>query len=579
MFVLLTQPWRPLHIKPIIIHFLCWILSFSSVAFGEDDPPIRLILQITVDQLRGDLPLRYEDRLSEGGFKYLADRGTVFRDAHHRHANTETIVGHTTLATGADPSIHGMVANVWLDRSEGELKYNVEDARYPILNEDAGIRRATEIDPTQKTARTDGRSPAAIMVSTLADELAQHHAGKAKVFGVSVKDRGAISMAGHAGKAFWFSKKSGEFVTSRYYYEQYPEWVANWNAKRPITRFEGQAWNLLADKTTYLFGERDDQPWEVSLGSFGRTFPHEFGLAKEKYFTTYLTLSPAADELTLDFAMELIENENLGKDEIPDYLSISFSSTDYIGHLFGPSSLESEDQILRLDRTLEKLFQFVDRKIGLDKTVIVLSADHGGPEAPGYVRQLGFETDYIVPGEFDKAGAIEALKQRFGIGDKLIHTYFHPYLYLNRKAIREHGLDQAEVEQAVCDELVKFDGVNLAVSSSALARGEFPESPVIGAVMKNFQPKRSGDIYVVFDPHRFINDFDGLTVACTHGSPWRYDTFVPLMFAGPGIPQRRVDRTVYTVGVAPTLAKLLGIKSPSGAMSPPLTEVLDAHRE
>lgn len=570
------RPETPM--RPLISLAVILTACHQPSAYSQESSKPRLVLQITVDQLRGDLPWRYKDRLSKGGFKYLLDNGTVFRDAHHRHANTETIVGHTTLATGADPAVHGMIGNVWLNRSNNQLQYNVEDARYPILTKGAGVDQKTEIDPTQRTARSDGRSPAAIAVSTFGDELAQHYAGKSKIFSVSVKDRGAISMAGHAGKAFWFSKATGEFVTSSYYYDQYPEWVARWNAGQPALDYADKAWSLLNDKSTYLFGDRDDQVWETDLAGYGRTFPHKFGSATGKYFTTLLTISPAGDQLTFDFAMELIEREQIGKDDIPDYLSISFSSTDYIGHLFGPSSLESEDQILRLDRLLETLFHFIDQKIGLDNTVIVLSADHGGPEAPGYLQQFGFESDYIVPGEFDKATAIEALKERFAIEEELIETYYHPYLYLNPSAIRKAGLDQAEVEQAICEELMKFDGVHLAVSSTALSRGELPQAPVIDAVLKNYHPGRSGDIYLVFDPQRFINDFDGLIVACTHGSPWPYDTFVPIMFAGPGIAAQHVDRTVNTVGIAPTLAKLLETKPPSGATSDPFPEVLTGTR-
>jgi predicted AlkP superfamily pyrophosphatase or phosphodiesterase len=537
----------------------------------------RLILQITVDQLRGDLPARYYDRLGEGGLRYLLDTGTVYGNAHHRHANTETIVGHATLATGADPSVHGMVGNVWLDQATGELTYNVEDARYPILGEGAGVDKQTEIDPTQKTARSDGRSPSAILVSTFSDELTLSQGGKSKVFGVSVKDRGAISMAGHSGKAFWFSKKSGEFITSRFYYDRYPEWVADWNAQKPAGRYGGKAWRLLHDRSTYLFGDADDRPYETALPGYGRTFPHPFGELGDKYFTTLLTVSPAGDELTLDFAKALIRNEGLGRDATPDYLSVSFSSTDYVGHTFGPSSLESEDNILRLDRTLAELLRFVDVQVGLDKTLIVLSADHGGPEAPGYLDELGFEADYIDPETFDKAGAIERLKERFGIGEELITTYFHPYVYLNRKVIAEKGLDQAEVERAVAAELTRFDGVALAVSSSALAAGRVPDTPLIRSILRNYNPGRSGDVYVVFQPNRFINDFDGLTVAATHGSPWGYDTYVPIVIAGMGIPAQRIDRRVHTVDIAPTLSLLVGAKPPTGSFGAPLTEVIGPH--
>ena len=541
-------------------------------AQGSNSP--RLILQITVDQLRGDLPARYYDRLGEGGLRYLLDTGSVYTNAHHRHANTETIVGHTTLATGADPAVHGMVGNVWLDRASGELTYNVEDARYPVLSKGAGVEKSTEIDYTQKTARSDGRSPSRILVSTFSDELTLVQGGKSKVFGVSVKDRGAISMAGHTGKAFWFSKKSGEFITSTFYYDEYPEWVADLNAQKPASKYAGKSWQLLHDQSTYLFGAADDRPYETELPGYGRTFPHPFGELGDKYFTTLLTVSPAGDELILDFAKTLIQNESLGRDDKPDYLSISFSSTDYVGHMFGPSSLESEDNILQLDRTLAELFRFVDAEVGLDKTLIVLSADHGGPETPGYLSELGFEADYVDPKAFDKAGAIQRLKERFGIGEELITTYFHPYLYLNREVIAEKALDQAEVELAVAEELTRFDGVALAVSSSALEAGRVPDTPLIQSVLRNYNPNRSGDIYIVFQPNRFINDFDGLIVAATHGSPWRYDTYVPIIFAGMKIPSQRISRMVHTVDIAPTLSLIVGAKPPTGAAGAPLNEVI-----
>ena len=211
------------------------LISTATAARGEPLRPgtqgPRLVLQITVDQLRGDLPAQFIKNMGEGGFRYLMTKGIWFSNAHHAHANSETIVGHSTLATGADPATHGMIGNVWLDRATGKLAYNIEDARYRILSPGAGVDKATEIDPTQKVASTDGRSPAAILGTTFSDELAIHTAGKAKIFGVSVKDRGAVPMAGHAGKAFWFSKATGEFVTSSYYYDKYPDWVIKWNSK------------------------------------------------------------------------------------------------------------------------------------------------------------------------------------------------------------------------------------------------------------------------------------------------------------------------------------------------------------
>jgi predicted AlkP superfamily pyrophosphatase or phosphodiesterase len=545
------------------------------ITMAGEIPRPRLILQITVDALRADLPQRYAPVLGEGGFRLLWKNGLQYTNAHYQHANTETIVGHVSLATGSVPAAHGMVGNVWFDREQGRLIYNIEDGRYRLLTAGADVDKKTEIDPTQKTAKVDGRSPAAILSSTFSDELAVHFNGKSKIFAVSVKDRGAVSLAGHAGKAFWFSKSSGEFVTSTYYYKRYPDWVNAWNARKPALAYAGKSWTLTHPSTKYLFGNADDRAYETNFPGFGRTFPHAYGAAGDKYFTTRLTLSPAGDELALDFAKTLLDKEQLGQDDVPDYLAISFSSTDYVGHLFGASSLESEDNMARLDRTLADLLAYVDKKVGLKNTLIVLSADHGQPEVPGHLQELGIENaHYFDTKALDRTPAIAALKKKFGMGQELIEAYYQPYVYLNHKLIRAKGLNQAEVEKAVAAELEKFDGVAAAVSSTALRTASLPDTLLMRSILRNFNPKRSGDIYLVFEPNVFINDFDGLTVASTHGSPWRYDTFVPVIFAGAGLKTGMISRPVTPYDIAPTLAAYLGIKPPSAAIGNPLPEVL-----
>jgi predicted AlkP superfamily pyrophosphatase or phosphodiesterase len=552
------------------------VLVASGSAWAQvAERPVRLVLQITVDALRGDLPGRYAHLFGDGGFRYLMEQGVHYTNAHYQHANTETIVGHVSLATGTVPAAHGMVGNVWYDRADGRLVYNIEDPDYRLLTAGADVDRTTEIDPTQKAAKVDGRSPAAILSSTFSDELAVHHGGRSKIFGVSVKDRGAVSLAGHAGRAFWFSKASGEFVTSTYYYDQYPEWVTAWNARKPALAYADTSWKLMHDSSRYMFGDDDDRDYETDFPGFGRTFPHPYGPPDDKYFTTRLTLSPAGDELTLSFAKALIDNEQLGQDEVPDYLAVSFSSNDYVGHVFGASSLEAEDNLARLDRTLAELLTHVDEKIGLGHTLVVLSADHGQPEVPGYLRELGIQYGrYFDTEALDTAPAIATLKEQFGIAQELIQAYNHPYMYLNRELIHDRGLDQAAVERAVAGELVKFDGVAAAVSSTDLRTASLPDTLLMRAILRNFHPARSGDIYVVFEPNVFITDFDGLTVASTHGSPWRYDTFVPVIFAGAGLKSAKVSRPVTPYDVAPTLADYLGVKPPSGSIGNPLLEVV-----
>ena len=382
------------------------ILAPAAPAAPGASPAPRLILQVTVDQLRGDLPGRYRDDLGEGGFRYLMEKGTWYVNANYQHANTETAVGHATLATGADPSRHGIVANDWIDQKTGAFVYHTEDKRHHIIG--------------RKTKAHEGVSPRNLLASTISDELVVHNGGRTRAFSVSVKDRGAILPGGHVGKAFWFSKSTGEFVTSTYYYVDYPQWVKQWNAAKPADAYRNKSWKLLNDRATYIHGQMDDRPYEADLKPLGRTFPHPLG-GETKHFYLFLTLTPFGDALTLDFSKALIENEKLGQNShgAPDYLQISFSSTDYVGHLFGASSLEAEDNLLRLDRAIADLLAFVDAEIGLDRTVVVLT--HAEPTAAGmcYGLRLG--------GGHESLGIAETQIKTSGmfLGQNALLVHFH----------------------------------------------------------------------------------------------------------------------------------------------------------
>ena len=560
--------------KCLLVFLAAAVLSVNiNCAIAADAPP-KLILQITVDGLRGDMPGRYLDFYGNGGFRYLLEEGLVYTNAQYQHSNLETVVGHSVLATGAFPAAHGMVANVWMDRETGELGYAIEDSDYEMVGASGGVDKDSEIDPTQAAAKSEGRSPRAMLCSTFSDELAVATAGQAKIFGVSVKDRGAITLAGHAGKAFWFSKKTGEFVSSTYYYDQYPDWVNAWNKNRLADTYAETSWELLNDPASYAYKDTDNRPYETKMPGYGRVFPHPFGKKDGKLFYTLLTLSPVGDDLTLDFAKSLLVNEKLGDDAVTDYLSISFSSTDYMNHIFGPASLEQEDNMLRLDRTLADLFKFVDENVGLKNTLIVLSADHGVPEAPEYMAEKGMAVDRLVPSKFDVEPGIATLKKRFGIGKELIKMYDHPYIYLDHQLIIEKGLDLGEVERAVANEMMKFKGIAVAISSEDMKNGRLPESPVIEQIRRNFHPKRSGNVYVLQEPYWFLYTNESLPLCTMHGSPWRYDTYVPIIFAGKNIKSARVSRLVHPVDIASTLAVYARTKLPSGAVGNPLPEVM-----
>ncbi len=555
---------------------LAAMIGAAASASGAEP---KLILQITVDQLRGDLPDKYMHNMGSGGFRYLKEQGVWYANAHYGHANTETVVGHTSLATGADPAQHGMVSNVWFDRETEKLAYNIEDSHYAVLSAGAGVDKSTEVDASQALASVDGRSPANIIVSTFSDELSLSTNGQAKIFAVSVKDRGAVTLAGHNGKAFWFSKSSGEFITTSYYYDKYPAWVTAWNQQYKPRAFNNKSWKLLKKRSTYIYGSEDGNSGEVDIGGFGTVFPHAYGPSGKSNFNNFLTFSPAGDELTLDFAKAAIVAEKLGQDDITDFLAISFSSTDYVGHLFGPSSLEAEDNILRLDRTLANLFAYIDEHVGLDNTLIVLSADHGGPETPQHWRKFGIDSDFVVPDEWDKSPSIARLKSRFGIGQELIKSFFPPYLYLNREVIKQNGLDLAEVERVVAKELMGIKGIALAVSSSDLASNQLPDTYLNRAALRSYHPKRSGDILILLQPHYSINGYLGEVVAANHGGPWRYDSFVPVIFAGGALTHERINRPIEPIDIAPTLAEIMKTNTPSGSSGVSLREVLRAFEE
>lgn len=540
-----------------------------NTAKGDTPPSApRLVLQITVDGLRGDLLRRYGDRFGEGGFRYLLDHGAVYTNAHYQHANTETIVGHTTLATGAFPADHGMIGNVWFDRESGELSYNIEDPEYPLLPTREVESQGAQVDPAQKISRTQGRSPRSIIASTLGDELAVFHAGRAKVYGVSGKDRGAVSMAGHVGKAFWFSTNTGDFVTSSFYYDSYPEWVVRWNAEREAESHSGGEWKLMNDPASYLLRDFDDRPYETDLKGYGRIFPHPFGASDDALFHSKLLVSPVGDELALSFSKALIINEELGQDGVPDYLAISFSAVDAVNHFFGPSSLENEDVVLRLDRTLADLFAFIDQAVGLQDTLVVLSADHGMPEMPEFMAAQGLPVGRLYPediiGVADDVGA-----RRFSL-ENLSSFFFRPYLYLDDAVIEAADLKKAEVARAVAERLTEMDGIAIAVATSELPKLE--DTPLIKQIRRNTHPLRSGDIYIVQEPYWFL--YEKGPVAAMHGSPWRYDSYVPIIFAGANVEPQTIHRLVHPVDVAPTLAAFLGIKPPSSAVGQPLQEVL-----
>ena len=544
----------------ITISFLAFIFTIHATEGATRKKP-KLVLQITIDQMRGDFPMRYKDRLGKGGFRYLMEKGTHYSNAHFKHADTETPIGHAALFTGTYPAYNGIVAGNWFDKDKGKVIYNCEDDRYPMIG--------------KEPAKGKGRAPSNLLSSTIGDELVISNNRRSRMFSVSIKDRGAILPGGHAGKAFWYSKSDGSFVSSTYYYKEYPGWVKEWNAKKLADKYKDTSWELMHDISTYMFGKDDDRSFEVDMLGLGTTFPHPVKGAS-KYFYTSLIATPFGDELTADFAKTLIEKEKIGQGTHTDFMAISFSVTDYIGHVFGPSSLEAEDNVLRVDSLLADLFRFIDDQVGLENALVIVSADHGMCEAPEHLQTFGFESGRLTSETIVKGSIAKALKDRLGLSEDVIRLYEHPYVYLNEEKIEKTKYSISDIETAVAEEIIKVPGIIGAITRTDLTKGSFAPTAVNMSILNNFHPKRSGHIHVIADQFwYFYYQMETTTeIAAIHCSPWAYDTYVPLFFAGHGIPSQRITRPVTPYDIAATIATYLEIKPPSASVGIPLVEVL-----
>jgi predicted AlkP superfamily pyrophosphatase or phosphodiesterase len=527
------------------------LFSFlSSLGFASQQP--KLILQIVVDQLRGDLIFKHQHQFTNTGFNYLISHSLDYHNAHHAHANTTTCAGHTSIATGSIPSLHGIIDNEWFDRKSGQIIYCVADQNVKIL-------------PTQHTrTQIDGRSPRLIKASTLSDEIVLAQKGKA--FAVSLKDRAAISLAGHAGMAYWFDKTNGGFVTSSYYLDKYPVWVEDWNKKYNPQSYD---WTLLNPKSSYI--NADVKPFRHNYGSFGQTFPHHIVTPPSEEYFKALSRSPKADQLTEDFAELLLKEEKLGlSNNKTDYLAISFSAVDAIGHQFGPNSLEAEDNLLSLDRTIGKLLKAVDKQVGLDNTVIVLSADHGVSDGPAYLKAHRIPEIKPINIDLIEQRIKSILLQQYNLPPQTLMSVTPPFVYLDHQLIVEKQLDVRKVSQFIAENLSNQPGIYRAFP---LPITNIEKDWLSIKVDRMAYTYRAGDVYLVQPPYQSYGAKNEDRVS--HGSPWQYDSYVPLLFVNPKFQHKKFTQQVFTTDIAPTIAMLLQIKPPSATVGSPLVEVIN----
>lgn len=539
-----------------ILQCVLFAAAFLILDMARAEKP-RLVLFLVVDHLRGDTFLHMQERFGEGGFRYLLEHGAVYEKAEYRHATTHTSCGHATLVTGANPREHGVIANEWYDTDSGTLIYCTGDP--------------AESD-TGETRGKGSISPRNLLMDAWSDVLAAAQGPEARIFAVSMKDRSAALISGHRGKAFWFNARAGGFKSSTYYYQELPAWAVAWNAEKRADQWRDAEWTLLHDAASYVHGSEDDRPHEQSRNALGRTFPHRMRNVPPQFYYGALAMTPFGDQLTLDFARALIAHEALGTDDTTDVLSISLTATDYIGHTFGANSLEYEDNLLRLDRALAEFLNDLDRHVGLSRTIIALSADHGGGDIP---ERLWAERE--AAGQLPPANvrdyANNTLRERLGVAEDLVVAVEKPFFYLDRTACATAKVSPDAAADALASVLKARPEVETAVTRRQFLSDDLPPNPLGDKLRRSFHPQRGGDVYVVEKEgwRLFIVEEKN---GGTHGTPWREDSHVPLVMAGPGIAPQRIARPAGPEDIAPTLAALLGISAPQGATGTPLSEVL-----
>jgi Type I phosphodiesterase / nucleotide pyrophosphatase len=554
------------------------LVSVSAAALGRSSDskatrqPARLAVLVVFDQMRGDYLFRWESLFGEGGFRRIQHDGASFQNCHYPYAFTVTGAGHASLATGAAPRTHGIVGNDWYERSTGEEVNCAADAHYHTV-------------PPQQAGREDSNDsgpgsgwPGRLLAPTLADALKKATDGKARVVSLSFKDRAAVLPGGqHPDACYWFETATGRFVTSTYYRDRVHPEVEAFNARRPADAWFGQPWVRLRPDLDYArYSGPDDAPGEASGVAQGVKFPHPMtgGQATpgHRYYDA-LFISPFGNDLLLDLALTTIDEEKLGQHDVPDLLCLSFSCNDYVGHSWGPDSQEVLDVTLRSDVVMRKLFDRLDQRVGRDRYVVAVSADHGICPLPEASRLRGFDARRVPPGELtvpaeqflrDKFHAApETLcLQRFKGGAVLKNESY----YLNRSWLREAGLDVKEVESALADWLREQPAVASAWTATELSASDQPPSEVGKREWLSFNADRSGDVMVVLKPYYLFAT--GLNRGTTHGTPYPYDTHVPLLAYGPGIRPGVRPENVTPQTAAAILAHGLGIAPPDKCEAP-----------
>ena len=535
--------------------FTTTILLFSQTSFSQKKPNVlpkrpKLVVGIVVDQMRYEYLYKYADRYVDGGFKRLMKEGINCQENHYNYAPTVTAAGHTSVYTGTVPSVHGIVGNDWTDVASGKKVYCTEDSTVKTVG---------------TTGKTGWMSPKNLWTSTITDQLKMAQNYKSKTIAIALKDRGAILPGGHtANAAYWYDSKEGRWISSSFYFNELPSWVQSFNSEERALKYIQKGWNTLYPIETYVQSAEDENKFEGKLpGEKSTSFPHELkgGNPLEVIRTT-----PYGNSITKDFALKALENEKLGKNGTSDFLAISFSSTDYVGHNFGPQSIELEDTYLRLDKDIAEILTYLDAQYGKDQVLVFLTADHAVAEVPGYAN-----SKKLPGGVFDRNVSIsdmkKAINQAFGNVDLLVGEE-NSQLYFNHNLMAKMGIDSKKLFDLVRKSYQKQEGfselVNLQDIPSANLNAQYNQ-----LIINGYHPARSGDFMILLKPSWFM----GSKTGTTHSTLYSYDTHVPLLFYGWKVKPAEIIKRTSISDISVTLANWLHIMEPSGSIGNVITQI------
>jgi Type I phosphodiesterase / nucleotide pyrophosphatase len=541
-----------------IVLFLTFLIQIVTIQAQPAGVPLvrpKLVVGIVVDQMRWDYLYRYYNMYGNGGFKRMLNEGFSCENTYINYLPSTTAVGHTCIFTGSVPSITGISGNDWTEQFTGAHVYCTDDSTVQSV----GVN-----------ASPDGKmSPRNLLVTTITDELRMATQFQSRVVGVSLKDRAAILPAGHtANAAFWMDDETGNFISSSYYMNKLPEAVIKFNKEKNIEKYLQRGWNTLYPIATYIASDSDNKSYEGKFpGESAPVFPHDIKTAYAKNHGIFRS-TPYGNSFTLDFAKTVLDAYQMGQGPVTDFLTINCASTDYVGHLFGPNSIEEEDVYLRLDQDLASFFSELDSKIGKGNWLVFLTADHGAANAVGYSQEKRIPADFFVSRDI-LANLTQLIQQKFGISNA-IRSGENYQINFDLAKIATANADFDAIKKLSVDYLKKQPGVAFAVDMEKIQDAAIPE-PIRTMIINGYNFKRSGQIQVVFQP-AWLESY--ARTGTTHGTWNPYDTHIPLIFLGWDIHPGATANLIHMTDIAPTLATLLHIQTPNGNIGTPIIDLL-----